>query len=134
MRYIDSSAFVYAAVYEGAKADKARELINHTVHSGDALTSSLTIDELTWVVWRITKNKDVAVKEAKRLFRFHGLEIVPVEATDAYDSLGLLGKQEQMRPRDAIHLTIAKRYGCKEIISDDSDFDDRDGIERISLE
>jgi predicted nucleic acid-binding protein len=51
MRYLDANVFIYAALYEGEKGDKARKLIKK-VREGEeaAFTSVLTFDEFFWIV------------------------------------------------------------------------------------
>ncbi|MEA1925172.1 MAG: PIN domain-containing protein [Candidatus Altiarchaeota archaeon] len=132
MRYLDANVFIYAALYDGKKAEHAREILREMVEGDVAITSTLTIDEVVWIVWK-ESNREKAIKESVRILELPNLKVLSVDAKDAYSALNLMNKYQKLKPRDAIHLAVSLRAGVFRIISDDSDFDDVDEIEREKL-
>ncbi|OYT53864.1 MAG: VapC toxin family PIN domain ribonuclease [Candidatus Altiarchaeales archaeon ex4484_2] len=132
MKYLDANVFIYAALYTGKKAEHAREILRTMVEGDVAITSTLTIDEVVWAVWK-ESNREKAIKEGVRILELPNLKVLSVEVEDAYSALNLMNKYQKLRSRDAIHLAVSLRAGVFKIISDDSDFDDVDDIEREKL-
>lgn len=132
MKYLDSNVFIYAALYTGKKAERAREILRGMVNGTPSVTSTLTIDEVIWAVWK-EADREKAMKEGFRILEFPNLRILPVDSGDTYSALNLMGKYQKLRPRDAIHLAVSLRAGIFRIISDDPDFDEVNEIEREKL-
>ncbi len=132
MRYLNANVFIYAALYSGKKADHAREILKEMVEGKGAITSTLTIDEVVWVVWK-ESNREKAIKEGVRLLELPNLKVLSVDVGDTYLALNLMNKYQKLNPRDAIHLAVSLRAGVYRIISDDSDFDEVGEIVRERL-
>ncbi len=132
--YLDSNVFIFAAT-DTVKGKKSREIIKDIIEGkNNGFTASLTIDEVLWKIWKETKNRDFAISEATRILKFDNLKIVNVDKTNIALSLGLMSEHKKLKLRDAIHLSSALINGCTKIVSDDSDFDDIEGIDRIKIE
>ncbi|MEK6841468.1 MAG: PIN domain-containing protein, partial [Nanoarchaeota archaeon] len=77
MFYIDANIFILAALYQDKKAIKAREIIKKTIEGQIiAATSSLTIDEVVWKVWKETKNRKLAIEQGSKILQFDNLKII----------------------------------------------------------
>ena len=135
MVYLDANVFLYPMLYDPAtepKAKRARDLLTDVV-SGKirASTSTLTWDEVVWVIWRLVGRPE-AVRAGTLLLRFPNLRFVEVTGpviTKAQEVMTEYG----LRPRDSIHVASALIIGDNEIVSDDVDFDRVDIITRIPL-
>ena len=133
--YLDSNVFILAALAEGSKAAKSKELIKKIILGQlEGATSSLTIDEVVWVIWKETKDRSLAIEEGLRILQFDNLKIIEIDGNIMKKSLNFMKLHKSLKPRDAIHLSAALSVNASEIISDDSDFDDIEEIKRKSLD
>jgi len=92
-------------------------------------TSTLTWDEVVYVVRRLLGPEDSVAKGAELLafpnLTWHRVDLTVLRrAADLYRSL-------PMRPRDAIHAATALEAGEREILSEDRVFDQVPGLLRV---
>ena len=133
--YLDSNVFILAALSDDSKAAKAKELIKKIITGQSAgATSSLTIDEVVWVIWKETNDRNLAIEEGLRILQFDNLKIIDIDGPIVKNSLIFMKSYKSLKPRDAIHLSAALSVNASAIISDDSDFDDVKEIQRKSLD
>ena len=130
--YLDSTAFIWPALYEDKKAMAARDLIKN-IREGrqNAATSVLTFDE---VVWKIKKERtlDAALMAGNAILQMSGLSLIEVNhetLLKAYELIELY----KLHPRDAIHAACAINRNIMIIISEDKDFDKIKELKRKSL-
>ena len=118
--YVDSNIFIYAAIDNTEKGEKARKIIEK-ITKGElkAQVSPLVWDEVVWVVQKLT-NRDVAAEVGKLV-----LELPLVWLDISYDTVkaALTFYERGVKPRDAIHLGVMQEYSISEILTEDSDFD-----------
>lgn len=133
MRYFDANVFLYALLYEGPPADAS---IRHlkALHDGEdaAITSALTIDEVTWTLQRLGI-RDLAIAEGRRMLSMPNLRVLPATPDIVRAALALMEEVPALRPRDAIHAATASAAGVFTIVSDDKDFDKVPGLRREPL-
>src|SRR3989344_7294073 len=122
--YLDSNVFIFAALSSDIKAVKSKELIKKII-LGELIgvTSSLSIDEIVWKIWKETKNRTVAIEEGLRVLQFNNLGIIGIDGKIMKASLNFMKMYKSLKPRDAIHIAAAISAGASVIVSDDSDFD-----------
>ncbi len=135
MPYIDSNVFIYPAIYQTEtqrKAKKAKEILLK-IESGElsAYTSTLTWDEVVWVVSRVL-GRDDGISQGRKLLGFPNLEFINVDEGILTQAQMLIDKYK-LRPRDSIHVASALRRKIKVVISDDEDFDQVKEITRTPL-
>jgi len=135
MAYIDSNIFIYPAIYSTETQEKVRKAkeILIKIEKGElsAYTSTLTWDEVVWVVSR-TLSRDDGTNQGKKLLGFPNLEFIDIDKRTLSTAQMLLDKY-QIKPRDALHLASAVNRNIKKMISDDEDFDNIKEIERTPL-
>lgn len=133
MSYLDSNVLIYPIIYGEAilQAAKARVILV-CVEKGlvNAYTSTLTWDELVWVVRKTLGSKD-AVEKGKMLLQFPKLKFIDVDENTLLQAQKLVEKYE-LKPRDAIHASAALSKSLT-IISDDTDFDIVKELKRTSI-
>ncbi|MDI6883714.1 MAG: type II toxin-antitoxin system VapC family toxin [Hadesarchaea archaeon] len=131
--YVDSNVFIYAAVYDEKGRGGAAKKILSRMAKGEigACTSSLTWDELVWVVRRI-EGWDAAYEEGAKFLQLPNLKILSVDGV--VDLAQKLIENYDIGPRDAIHAACALKNGVREIISDDRGLDRIKEVKRIPLE
>lgn len=135
MAYIDSNVFIYPVIYSAENLEKARNAkeILLKIEKGKlkAYTSTLTWDEVVWVVSR-TMGRDDGADQGKKLLGFPNLEFIDVDKRVLSSAQSLLDKYK-IRPRDSIHLASAITKNVRTVVSDDEDFDKIKDIERTPL-
>ena len=131
--YLDASFLIEAITSLEEKGDKARSLLEQ-IKSGlyEAYTSTLSLDEVAWVVQR-KKDRNVAAESWESLFGIPHLEFIAVDTLLMQQSLEIY-KKWNFKPRDAIHMAAMKSKVINLMLSEDTDFDDRDGITRIAID
>lgn len=136
MPYIDSNVFIYPAIYQTEaqqKAKKAKEIL-HKIENGElsAYTSTLTWDEVVWVVSRVMGRND-GIAQGRKLLGFPNLKFINADENVLTQAQTLIDKYK-LSPRDSIHVASALVRNIKAVISDDADFDQVQEIERTPLE
>lgn len=129
--YLDANFFIIANFSQDEKGKNARHIFQEIVKGKKAITSSLALDEVMWV---IIKNKKVGELRGviEGIYKTKNLEVkevsplIPLQALSIMENCGL-------RPRDAFHVSIMDQFHTNEIVSDDADFDKIQGIKRIKL-
>ena len=134
MNYIDSNVFIYPILYQGKKADNAKKILSKMVNGEIACaTSSLTLDEVMWVIIN-EANRKKALQIGKDILTLPNLKILDVTNEHIMQSITLMEKYKKLKPRDAIHLAVCTTAGIFKFITDDADFDHISEINRISLD
>jgi predicted nucleic acid-binding protein len=136
MPYLDSNVFIYPVIYQTEaqpKASKAKEILRN-VENGklSAYTSTLTWDEVVWVVSKVM-GRNEGINQGQKLLGFPNLQFVTADENVIVQAQRLMNKYK-MSPRDSIHLASALERRTKSVISDDADFDQVKEITRTSLE
>ncbi len=132
MFYIDANLFIYSSLDRYILGDQSREIID-LLNNGkmNGITSSLTLDEIIWVVWK-EKGKELGIKVGKEIFEISNLDIVGISEKIIFNAIELMEKYD-LKPRDAIHLSAAIEHSVFTIISEDKDFDKVKEIERLDF-
>lgn len=132
--YLDANIFIFPVICEDLRAQKSIALLKKVVLGElSAVTSSLTLDEVTWALLKFTRDRNLSIAEALKILTFNNLQIMPVDQHIMYDAFQLMKKYSSLKPRDAIHLSVALHSHATAFISDDSDFDKIKEIKRIAL-
>jgi predicted nucleic acid-binding protein len=136
MPYIDSNVFIYPAIYQTEaqqKAKKAKEIL-HKIENGElsAYTSTLTWDEVVWVISRVMGRND-GIAQGRKLLGFPNLKFINADENVLTQAQTLMDKYK-LSPRDSIHVASALVRNIKAVISDDADFDQVQEIKRTPLE
>ena len=136
MVYLDSNIFLYAMLYSTEsqpKAKKAKEIL-HKIENGSlsAVTSTLTWDEVVWIVGRTISRND-GIAQGQKLLGFPNLVFISVDESVLAQAQRLMNKYK-LSPRDSIHAASAIGKRIKTVISDDEDFDQIKEIKRNPLQ
>jgi uncharacterized protein len=135
MSYIDSNVFLYPILYTEeveSKVKKAKKIL-HSIEKGElqAYTSTLTWDEVVWVVSKTMGRRD-GVNQGQKLLGFMNLHFVNVDENLLNDAQALMSKYN-LRPRDSIHVASAIDRKLSTIISDDKELDVVKEIKRTPI-
>ncbi|MCP8308660.1 MAG: type II toxin-antitoxin system VapC family toxin [archaeon] len=131
MIYLDANFFVIYNFDKTVKGEKARKILEEIIAGKEAITSSLALDEVMWV---IVKNKKIeALRETiEDIYAIPYLTVKEVGSDIPLEALDFIEKYS-LKPRDAFHAAIMKSFHVKEIVSDDPDFDGVEWIKRIKI-
>ena len=127
-RYVDINIFVYWLGKHPTLGKVALEWIRRIEVSsrGSYVTSSLTLYEalviISGLVGRSLKDKTLIERVVNPIMNLKGLVIEPLRPEDYIRALDLM-EEYSLDYEDSLHLSVAKRKGAKEIISNDKDFD-----------
>jgi predicted nucleic acid-binding protein len=130
--YADAGLFLLPVLHaEGLPAARAaaRFLTSLAGGSRAASTSTLTWDEVVYVVRRVLGPED-SIAKSQELLEFPNLGWTRVDLSVLRRAAGLY-RSLPMRPRDAIHAASALESGEREILSGDRVFDRVPGLDRV---
>jgi predicted nucleic acid-binding protein len=132
--YVDSNIFIYPAIYDPLSIPEAatatarlREIASGAI---EACTSTLTWDEVTWVVRRLFDPGRAAAQGASFL-RLPNLKLLKVDGETISEAQSIV-ESHDLKPRDAIHAATALTNGIHRILSFDHDFDAIPSLTRIT--
>ncbi len=128
--YVDSNIFIYAAVDNTEKGEKARKIIEKITRGElKAHASPLVWDEVVWVVQKFT-NRDVALEVGKLI-----LDLPLIWLDISYETVksSVNFYERGMNPRDAVHLGVMEEYNISEILTEDKDFNKIPEIKKYNM-
>lgn len=133
MFYLDANFFVFAVLDNTKTGQKAREIQREILEGKkEALTSSLALDEVMWVLRK--NNRNVLIRKViEDIYAFPHLQVVGVSSLVPLRALQSMEKYG-LKPRDAFHAAVMEELNVSTIVSDDPDFDRVKWIKRIKLE
>lgn len=135
MKYIDANVFLYYILNPetDAKRLQAKKILTEVANgSVPAATCLLTWDEIVWAVRRLL-SLETAKSEGAKFLEFPNLRLLEVKRNILSTAQEAVEKHH-LNPRDAIHAACCLENGIDEIITDDADFRNIDGLARITLE
>lgn len=132
MIYLDANFFIFALLDNTKKGEKSRAIQKEIIDGKYlAFTSPLAIDEVMWVL--IKNNKNHLLRNAvEDIYSTPNLEVREISSLAPLHALGFI-ETYNLKPRDALHVSIMKQMQLTTIVSDDNDFDKVKGIKRIKL-
>ena len=119
--YVDSNVFIAPLIYEEAGGAGAAAGVLKLIEVGEvtAYTSTLTWDEVVWVVRRALGKPD-SVQAGEKLLAFPNLRFVPA-TEEIVRSAQQMVSDHGTAPRDALHLASALSRKVRLVLSDDPD-------------
>ena len=134
MTYLDANVFIFAAANVDKKGEDCRTIMQKIKDGtiNEAYTSTLTFDEIFWIVKKI-KGKEKALDAAKNVLELENLNFIPAGLGVIWKAHELLKKYD-INPRDAIHAASAISKNLNIILSDDKDFDKLTELKRKTLD
>ena len=128
--YIDSNIFIFAATDKGKLGQNCREIIKLINEQKIPCAASfLVIDEVMWILKK-NVGRNSAIKITKAMLSMP-IKWIEVDKSVIINMINIFEKTK-FEPRDAIHIASMKKLGLSSIISEDNDFDNMEGIERVN--
>jgi hypothetical protein len=121
MVYLDANFFIFSLLDRTEVGEDARKIYQKMVDGKlNTATSSLTFDEVMWVL--IKADKRHLVKDTVNdIYQTQNLTIVPVSISVPLNAIDLI--LDGLNPRDAFHVAVMMENRISTIISDDRDFE-----------
>lgn len=132
--YIDANVFIHPLIYGASRKAESAAKVLKLVEEGEltAYTSTLTWDEVVWVVRRTLGGPD-SIEAGRKLLNFPNLRFVPA-SEEVVRSAQELVEEQDLAPRDAIHVASAMSRKATTIVSDDPDLNAVKGLRRENPE
>ena len=128
---IDTNFFILMNFSLDKRGVRAREILKHIIQGDPAVTSSLALDEIMWIM--LHNNQASKMRAViSEVYRIRNLEIKRVSQLAPLRALDFV-ENYNLKPRDALHASIMEELGIHKIVNDDPDFDNIPGIKRIKL-
>ena len=132
MIYIDSNVFIFAALNNEELGNSAKLILEKVENrSIEASTSSLTFDEVVWIVKKNRSFED-AVSIGDAFLGMEGLHLIDVNQDLLALAISIM-KKYKTDPRDSIHEATAITQKAAVVISEESDFDKITEIKKIGI-
>ncbi len=129
--YVDSNILIYSALDNKELGDSCRNLLDQIVKGKvSAASSYLVLDEVLWILQK-EMGKEDALKAVK-MFLSMPLKWIDVKREVVFYWLNIYSDSD-LDPRDALHLATMKEVGLTTIVTEDKDFHDIEGIQRIDI-
>lgn len=132
MVYVDSNILLYPLLYDPKAVEEAGEakafLLKVARGEVEAYTSTLTWDEVVWVVRRLV-GAAPSIEAGRKLLRLR-IGLLGVRASTIHRAQILMERYE-LRPRDAIHAATAIENDVSSFVSFDEGFDVVDELDRV---
>ena len=130
--YIDANIFIFAYGNDEGLGNDCRKIIDLILKNEIiAFTSTLTFDEFFYQIKKL-KGKENALIAASLFLNIGSLNFIGVDVNIINHSLSLL-KENNLDPRDAIHLSCALSKNVNNFITNDKDFDKIKEIKRFDI-
>lgn len=129
--YLDANFFVFLNFTANPPGKNARTILNQIIQGKKAITSSLALDEVMWVLIKNKLQHEIR-NVIEEIYMIKNLEVKEVPASIPLRALDFM-ETYHLKPRDAFHASIMEHFGVSEIVSDDKDFDNIQGITRVKL-
>lgn len=131
--YVDTNVFLYGSLYGDRRGDACRRFLEGIVaRRREACTSVLTWDEYTYVAGRVL-GRERGIAQGEKLLRFPHLEFLACNGAVLTQAQALMAATP-LKPRDALHAATALAANLSLMVSEDPDFDEVPGLQRLSAE
>ena len=127
--YLDSNIFFFAKIMDGVFGKSASAILRKIASKElEATTSVLVPLEVANAMRKYGLAMEVP-EEVRAIFSL-GIEIYPIDSTDAREAAEIYG-EVGISPSDCLHAALMRKNGVREIISADKDFDKITWLKRM---
>jgi predicted nucleic acid-binding protein len=115
--FIETNIFIYAATDHPEFAPKAKDILRRVEEGEHALTSTIVLCEVAWVLE--ASGKEALIKTTlEKILSYEHLEIEGFDTDDLLVASNMLLKHD-LDYNDAINLAIMEKHGLNKVYSND---------------
>lgn len=117
MRFVDTNVFIYVITAHPAFGPTARRILERIEAGEEALTSTLVLCEVAWVLEAIDRQGDIS-PTMEKILSYKSLRVADFGAEDlVMGSVNLTNYRIDFN--DGVNLAVMERNGVKEVYSND---------------
>jgi predicted nucleic acid-binding protein len=131
MRYVDSNIFISNLIGDNRLGKAAEKYLEEVAAGKDAAVTSVHTMIEIYAFLKGKKLPEQRIAEILKDVSMHGVTLLPFETAFFPAALSMVKKGWKLG--DAIHYVTMTKHGIKEIVTDDSHFDNLEGIKRIDI-
>lgn len=116
-RFVDTNIFVYAVTAHPRFGEVAKEILERIEHGEAAVTSTLVLCEVAWVLEAMGRQGDIKAT-LEKISSYTSLEVVEVREDDLLVGANNMSIQS-VDFNDGVNLALMMRLGVSEVYSND---------------
>jgi len=117
MRFVDTNVFIYVITAHPAFGPAARRILERIEAGEEALTSTLVLCEVAWVLEAMGRQGDIS-STIEKILSYKSLRVADFGAEDlVMGSVNLTNYRIDFN--DGVNLAVMERNGVKEVYSND---------------
>jgi len=117
MRFVDTNVFIYVITAHPAFGPAARRILERIEAGEEALTSTLVLCEVAWVLEAMGRQGDIN-PTMEKILSYESLRVADFGAEDlVMGSVNLMNYRIDFN--DGVNLAVMERNGVKEVYSND---------------
>lgn len=131
MRYVDSNIFISNLIADNRLGEAAEKYLESVADGKEAAATSVHTMIEIYAFLKGKKLSEQKIAEILKEVNMHGVSLLPFEAAFFLEALPMA--KNGWKLGDAIHYLTMVKHDIKEIVTDDTHFDNCKGIKRIDL-
>lgn len=131
MRYVDSNIFISNLIGDNRLGEAAKKYFEKVADGKEAAVTSVHTMIEIYAFLKGKRLSEQKIAEILKEVNLHGVTLLPFETAFLQKALFMVKKGWKLG--DAIHYVTMMKYNIKEIVTDDSHFDNVEGIERTDI-
>ena len=129
--FLDSSTLIHAIDRDAEYQKECLNVINRAAKGSiKAATSLETLEEALFILSRLTST-EVAIRAVRDYLKLQKIEKHEMRRITFENAIEIMEVTRLKRPKDAINVATMLEHGITKIISEDTDYDEIDIVERV---
>ncbi len=116
-RFVDTNVFIYTIIAHPRFGKIAKQILERIEEGEDALTSTVVLCEVAWVLEAMGRQGDIR-STLEKIMSFRTLEVVDFNEDDLLIGANNMST-EQVDFNDGVNLALIMRLGISEVYSND---------------
>lgn len=118
MRFVDTNVFIYVATGHPRLGEKAKGILERIEAGEAALTSTLVLCEVAWVLEAMGRQGEIK-PVLEKILSYRALEVVGFDADDLLVGANNMAAHH-IDFNDGVNVAVMERFGATEVYSNDN--------------